>query len=520
MADEAGARVALLPLPGERQLAWAGLCCLVVLAVALRLVPTVFVPSTNWADEIFQSTEQAHRLVYGYGLVPWEFQLGMRSWLLPAVVASLIELARLVGDGPGYYLPAIATGFGLLASAPVVCVFLWCRRAFGPAPACAAAAAVAVAPELVYFGARTLTEVAAAHLLVLACYLVAPGRRGASRRRLVVAGLLLGLTCLLRVQLVPAVAVVALWPVRGGWAARLAALAGGGSAALAGGALLDWLTLDYPFASIWRNLVYNGFQAVGSDISTAAWYLYLFGELGVWLSAAPFVLLLVGLGARRMPALSVAALVVIAVHSAIPHKEYRFIYPAVLLLMVLAAIGLAEAARWTAMRLQRCGLRPSAAAPAAALGLASVWAAGSYYVWSSGYIAELRQRDHDNLRAMSFVAQASPAPCGVGLYGGQAWDRFGGYSHLHRPVAMFWPEDAAELAAEAPAFDMLLYRAAPPPGLGFAPIRCFGETCVARRPGRCQPRAMAATWYPPQLLPYAPPRDTFEAVPPRLRAQQ
>src|ERR1700730_15720126 len=163
-----GVRAKPLPVrwPAERQLTATFLLLLVLLAVALRLVPIVFVPSLNWGDEIFQATEQAHRLVYGYGLVPWEFQLGMRSWLLPGTVAGVMQLARLVGDGPEIYLPVIAAAFGLLASMPVVCCFLWARRWYGLAAAFAGAAFVAMAPELVYFGARTFTETVAAHLLV------------------------------------------------------------------------------------------------------------------------------------------------------------------------------------------------------------------------------------------------------------------------------------------------------------------------------------------------------------------
>ena len=83
----------------EQRLAETGLVLLVVLAIGLRVTPILIVPSIVWTDEIFQASEQAHRLVYGTGLVPWEFQLGVRSWLLPGIIAALMELARLVGDG-------------------------------------------------------------------------------------------------------------------------------------------------------------------------------------------------------------------------------------------------------------------------------------------------------------------------------------------------------------------------------------------------------------------------------------
>ena len=195
----------------RRWLAKAGLAFLVLVAIGLRLTPIVFVPSMVWGDEIFQSFEQAHRLVFGSGLVPWEFQLGMRSWLLPGVIAGLMEFSRLAGDGPDYYIPVIALGFAALATTPVVCCFFWGRRLFAPSVGWIAAAVVAVAPELVYFGARTLSEVVAAHLLVAALYILEPVNQGTSRRRLFAGGALLGIVCLVRIQLAPALVVVMLW---------------------------------------------------------------------------------------------------------------------------------------------------------------------------------------------------------------------------------------------------------------------------------------------------------------------
>jgi peptidoglycan/LPS O-acetylase OafA/YrhL len=97
----------------------------VVLAIVLRVAPVLLVPSLNWADEIFQATEQAHRLAYGTGLVLWEFQLGARSWLLPGSIAGLMSLARVVGDGPDYYLPMIASALATLGAVPAVGCFLW-----------------------------------------------------------------------------------------------------------------------------------------------------------------------------------------------------------------------------------------------------------------------------------------------------------------------------------------------------------------------------------------------------------
>jgi len=141
------------------------------------------VPGLVWPDEIFQTSEPAHRPVYGSGLVAWEFQLGVCDWLLPGLVAGMMELSRIIGDGPDYYLPVIAIGFASLAAAAVACCFLWCRHVFGLSGALVAGLAVAFAAELIYFGARTLSETKAGHLLVAALLVIEPGYLVVSRRR-------------------------------------------------------------------------------------------------------------------------------------------------------------------------------------------------------------------------------------------------------------------------------------------------------------------------------------------------
>lgn len=490
-----------------------GLGCLIALAVGLRLIPTVFEPSLNWGDEVFQTIEPAHRLVYGYGLMTWEFQLGLRSWLLPGAIAGVIELSRLFGDGPQYYLFVIATALGLLSAAPVICAYLWCREA-GAAAGLVAAAAVAVAPELVYFGARALNEVVAANVLVIALYLAASGRPASIRRRLL-AGFLLGIVCLLRLQLAPAAALIALWPARGEWRIRSAAMTAGSFAALIAGAAFDWATLGYPLASLWRNLYYNLWLGISSGFSVEPWFYYLGGELGVWLAGAPFVLLLIALGARRRPFLLAAALLIIAVHSAIPHKEYRFVYPAIVLLMTLAACGLAQLCGAGAAWLRARGCRPAMAVGVAAAALVALWSGVSFATWSGGTLALLRQRAHDSLLAMTYARDVTGL-CGLGLYGKNAWVRYGGYSRLHRPVPLFWPATEAELAATAAGFNTLLYdrsERTPPNGFHFRTLRCFGNSCAARRPGRCAPLTPAPMWFPPELRGMPPAGDHVVAMP-------
>jgi phosphatidylinositol glycan class B len=358
-----------------------------------------------------------------------------------------------------------------------------------------------VSPELVYFGARTLSEVVAGHVLVIALYVLEPGYRVTSYRRLVIGGALLGLVFVTRVQLAPAVAIVAFWT---NWRAdreRLLAMLTGAIAILSASGALDAVTLGYPFASLWRYVVYNLYDGVSSTFGVEPWNYYLLGELGVWGGACATLLLLATVGALRKPLLLMVAGSILVTHSAIAHKEYRFIYPAVLLLAMLSSMGLAQSAGWARDWLINRGKTRTIAILAGNTFALGWWFLASYQVWSGSVLTNHRQRMHDSLAAASFVAQR-PAICGVGLYGlhGEDWGVYGGYTYFHRPAPMYWPKDETALLAAAGGFDMLLYTQPPPPTLGFNTLRCIGEVCVAQRPGGCRPMPMTPTPVPDALV--------------------
>ena len=67
--------------------------------------------SSDWiyrVDEIPEHLEQAHRLVFGYGIVPWGYHYGARNWLAIMPAATTLKLFQLMGLGhPDYYVPAV-----------------------------------------------------------------------------------------------------------------------------------------------------------------------------------------------------------------------------------------------------------------------------------------------------------------------------------------------------------------------------------------------------------------------------
>jgi hypothetical protein len=446
-------------------------------------------PSMNWPDEIFQATEQAHRLVYGTGLVPWEFQLHVRSWLLPGAIAGLMEAARLFGDGPDVYLPVIAGTFALLGTAPVICCFLWCKRLFGLTGAVVGSVVVATMPDLVYFGARTLTEVVAGNILIIAIYLLDSAPQGLSRRQAFIGGALLGLVCVLRIQIAPAASLIGLFTLFRHQRPIRAHLIGGGMFVFGCAALFDTLTLGAPLASLWRTVLYNIGYGVSSTFGVSPWYYYFHLELYIWHVALAALAFLAMRGARHVPQFLWAALVILAAHSAIAHKEIRFIYPAMLLISVVAGIGMADVLTRGLARLRMAGRSGTAIEAGCAALLSLCWLSVSLYVWTGPGMTLLRSLNSDALAASSFV-EHGPAPCGIGMMMNKttySWERSGGYTFIHRSAPIYWFRDEAALADNVAAFDTLIYPVTLPQGHGFTPVRCFGEVCVARREGICRP---------------------------------
>src|SRR5580704_7136558 len=111
---------------------WRGLHIVAITAVLLRLGVAWYSARITYPDELFQYLEQAHRLVYGYGIVPWEFRLAARNWLLPGTLGVLLEGFRALGlDRPTTYIPVLKSVFALLSVSLVYASYTIGRNMFG-----------------------------------------------------------------------------------------------------------------------------------------------------------------------------------------------------------------------------------------------------------------------------------------------------------------------------------------------------------------------------------------------------
>ncbi|WP_298224903.1 glycosyltransferase family 39 protein [Acidocella sp.] len=311
-----------------------------LLALAIRLPVALFDHNFIAPDEIIQYLGQAHRLVYHHGPVPWEYQVGLRSWLIPGALAGPMWAVKALGGSPAEGVTLIKVLLCFLSLSIVLCAFQWGRLYHGAKGGLIAGGLAALWPDLWVMAPHALEEALSAYSLVPAAYFATRARQSNESRHILAAGFLLGLSFVLREQLAPAVAVIGLYLcgrnaknwIMGVSIAFLPVLFVGG---------LDWLTWGQPFRSFWLNIYLNAILGVSySSFGTEPPSFYALRFIADWLWSFVGVIFLAWRGAHALPMLAFAAIAIIAEHNLIPHKEFRFLFPAIALIVPLAGVGL------------------------------------------------------------------------------------------------------------------------------------------------------------------------------------
>jgi GPI mannosyltransferase 3 len=452
--------------------AWAAL---LTIAFAMRIGLAVGSPNFFFPDEVFQTLEQAHRLVYGYGVVSWEWRVGMRSWVFPTFLAGLMRATAWLGRPPASYLLGAAIVLSLISLVTIWFGYAWAKRASGTPAAIIAAVACSFYFGLVFFAPKALNEIAAAYVLLPGLYLGVYGEELGERKRLFFAGLFCALAACLRMQLLPAVGFAMIYFCYPRWRIRIPAVIAGASLPVLLFGLADWVTGSFPWQSFFRYFEYNVLRGPGKEETLAQpWYWYV---LVLLVLLGPAVLLLFH-GARRSPFLAIFCAVVVVSHSVIPHKEIRFLIPILAPSITLAAMGIVDLLR----EINRGSKILDNPKWVVAIGVV-------FFFVSSGLLA-VHCADWCKTRwgvgAFDRLS-GEPAVCGVGIYR-RAWWESGGYTHLHRNIPIIPMESAAQLANDAPSFNALIAPAGSP-GLpsGFTQSQCWQGVCLFERPEACVP---------------------------------
>jgi GPI mannosyltransferase 3 len=416
------------------------------LGAALRLYLAFTDDGISWPDEIYQSLEPAHRVVFGYGLTPWEFVEGARNWAFPGLVTGLLFLCKALGlDEPRQYLGAtrvVFIGASLLGAYGAYRLALALKAS--PLAAAAGAAMFTLAAPSIYFAHRAMSETASAVAVVWGLCLAweSFSLEGRARTlRLGAGASLLGIAVLLRLQCgLFAAAFLVVIAARRNWRDL-----GVCAAALAGWAVVfGWLDhlawADAPraqyggwFHSAVEYFRYNIIEGKSKGFGVMAPGFYaevlLRSMPGVALSLTALSLAAV----RRAPGPLFIAALFFAAHSAVDHKELRFILPMLPLWCAVAAVGVEalgeELGRWV--------LAPAALATALVSGVHH----RALTFGELGEYPEMASRTaYDGwgpVNRLMLAAHDQPDLCGLRIdIAAPAWT--GGSTYLHRRAPIYW----------------------------------------------------------------------------------
>mgnify|MGYP003647882684 CR=1 FL=1 len=461
----------------------ARLVFILALAATVRIGLALLLPNLFWPDEIFQTIEPAHRLAFGNGIESFEWHIGLRSYVLPGVLAGILRVTEPLGAGSAGYLGGVLIALSLLSIWPVAAAARIAGHRGDQVAALFAACLAAVWFDLVYFAPKALTEVVAGHLLVPA---IAIGLTAAttSRRPVLIATFLLGLAVALRPHVVPGAAIAWLWFVSRAPKLRLLpALAGAVLPTLLFG-LVDWFTHGRAFDSFLVNVSFNVGEGRSLDWGWLPKYYY---AVYLWNTWTPPIAVLFGLlwviGLRRAPLPAAVAIAIIGVHSLLGHKEYRFIYPAIPLLLIGVAVGAA-----TLVAKLRSERQPWATAGGIAVFVAAAVVAGvdfhrqktptglgdkraptSYWHAFSGELSAMRDLSkRDDVLGVA-VADID-------------WQYSGGYSWLHHDVPIYFLNRPKTPTPAWPHVNYVVSRSASTPA-AFVEVARYGEVRLLRREG-------------------------------------
>ncbi|MFZ5442041.1 MAG: hypothetical protein ACOZQL_18690 [Myxococcota bacterium] len=398
----------------------------------------------NWPDELYQSFEPAHRLVYGYALMPWEFLDGARTWFVPSFVAGWMFLCKLLGaDSPATYVHVVKLVFVAVSLAAALGTYRLARGfAARELEAAVASATWSLCALGLYFSHRAMSENLAAAFVVWGVALVLSD--GATRRERLIGASLLGLATLARLQsalVCVVVAALAFFPrgrrdLRGGlevlgtlavWALVLGlwdAAAWHSVPSAKFGGLFHSAVVYYRF-----NIIENGAVAWG----TSSWdyfFHYLYTTMpGVSVALGVSALLSV----RRAWRLVLLLAAFLLLHALMPHKELRFMVP--ILPFAAAFIGIALSA-WPEQP-ARLGL-----AAVAATVLISAWNHKQLTMGDVGsYLTRPQSSAWDDfgfVNRLLLAANRESDLCGIRIDAVHpAWT--GGITYLHRRAPIYSP---------------------------------------------------------------------------------
>ena len=419
---------------------WKYFWPVLVLAFAVRAAVALSGDFVMAPDEIMQYLEQGHRLVFGNGVIHWEFFYGARSWLIPGLIGGVLTLFDAVGLGqPGWYVGGVKLTFCAISLLVPAGMYVFARWHFDEIAARVALLVGAFWYELVGFAHKPLPSFIATALFMalIACVRPSAGKQGT----VWLAVFLAVLATAIRIQYAPiALGLLGLFFLCPGpgasrrWAHLLLAAA---VFFLAVG-VFDALTWNAGLFQSYVNYLSLNFSLPefgGSPAYQYLWWLALAsgGLTVLCMLAAPFDL-------RRYGFLAALGALILLIHTFMAHhKEYRYVFVVVPLVLL---IGADVVARLAARVNKPSRIYGAAGAVFAAVSLTGILNALPHQdaVYESPNTPKDMLvrfiRDHDSAFAAYRYLAGAPDVFGVWEIG-RPYHALPGYYYLHRTVPYY-----------------------------------------------------------------------------------
>jgi hypothetical protein len=398
-------------------------------------------PNLHWPDEIFQSLEQAHRFVFGNGLIPWEYRDGIRNYLFPGFLSIFIWFGQWLGDG--------TTGYQVLVIIVLVAISLFpvwgmlTYRNWNTREIILLMIALGCWYEIVYYSSKAFTEVFCSNLILGSVFLIYRERTiNINNIALLILSLIIGLCSGIRIQYLSAVGTVWLWSWFSLPRKAMTWMSAGILAGFLLTGLIDLITWGSPFHSMIMNIKKNLAENVASNWGVQPWFYYFyerFSSLGWYLIPLFFFSLL---GIKQFPLLSAILAAVLLPHLMIGHKEFRFIYLAYWCFIALAALG---------------SIQILSAAPCKNQSKLAFSIIITFWIVSSIHLGLTFKGWHisHNMFLAFRTLSKDQEMCGLGTIN-IPWYRSGGYYYLHRKVPYIEIKDARYFKNGAFPYNRLL----------------------------------------------------------------
>ena len=327
---------------------WLPLMAIFMLSLLVRIYASATSIAQIYPDEIFQTLEPAHKLVFGRGITYWEFKVGARSWFLPGIIAGLYKILDVFGvkDPLGINI-ATKIFFSIFHSLAVAALYLLFRmHTLGKKEAFLFALPVAASYLLSYISAQTLTESASLPFMVFTVYFAAKYLENERIKELVFMFLAAGIAYMIRFQtcIFAFGAAIALFVTAKKRFKSSLIFGFGFLGMMLIQGVIDIFTWGSFFKSLLTYLDYNILRGVADKHGVLPWFFYLADFAATfhpitWISA--LLLMIFSLFSfrknRQIFLFFFPFLFFFIIHSVIGHKEPRFVFACHFAVLALSA---------------------------------------------------------------------------------------------------------------------------------------------------------------------------------------